>query len=48
LEGLVGIILSSVKGMLLLLAVGLIVAAAVLFVVDVVYSLHAIKIDIDA
>jgi hypothetical protein len=48
LEGLVGIVLSTVKGVFLLFSVGLIVAATVLFVVDVIYSLHAIRIDIDA
>ena len=47
LEGLIGIVLSTVKGIFLLLSVGLIVAATVLFVVDIVYSLHAIRIDFE-
>jgi hypothetical protein len=48
LEGLFGIVFSPVKGVFLLLSVGLVVAAAILFVVEVVYSLHAIKIEIGA
>jgi hypothetical protein len=47
LEGLLGVVFSTIKGVFLLLSVGLIVAATVLFVVDVVYSLHAIRIDIE-
>lgn len=47
LEGLIGIVLSTVKGVFLLLSIGLIVAATVLFVVDVTYSLHALGIDIE-
>jgi uncharacterized protein DUF2721 len=47
LEGLMGIVCSTVKGIFLLLSVGLIVGATVLFVVDVLYSLHAIRIDIE-
>lgn len=48
LEGFLSVVSSTVKGVFLLLSVGLIVAATVLFVVDIVYSLHAIRIDIDA
>ena len=47
LEGLIGLVFSTIKGIFLLFSVGLIVAATVLFVVDVLYSLHAIRIDID-
>ena len=47
LEGLLGVVFRTVKGIFLLLAGGLIVAATVLFVVDILYSLHAIRIDIE-
>jgi len=47
LEGLIGVAFTAVKGIFLLLSVGLIVAATVLFVIDVLYSLHAIRIDIE-
>jgi hypothetical protein len=47
LEGLTEILLSRLRVVLLLLSVGLVVAAAVLFVVEVLYSLHAIRIDIE-
>jgi len=47
LEGLIGVSFTAVKSLFLLFSVGLIVAATVLFVVDVLYSLHAIRIDIE-
>jgi hypothetical protein len=47
LEGFLGIAVGGVKGLLLLFSIGLVVTAAVLFVVDVLYSLHAIKTDIE-
>jgi len=47
LEGLFGVVLGTVKGVFLLLSVGLVVAATMLFVVEVIYSLHAIRIDIE-
>jgi hypothetical protein len=47
LEGFIGIILSNLKGLLLLCSVGLVVVGAVFFIVDIFYSLHAIRIDIE-
>jgi len=47
LEGLFGVVLDTIKGVFLLLSVGLVVAATMLFVVEVIYSLHAIRIDIE-
>ncbi len=46
-EGIAGIDLNVLKGSLLIVAVGLIVVAAVLFVVEITYSLHALRLDMD-
>jgi hypothetical protein len=47
LEGLTGLDLLILKELLLVLAVGLIVVAAILFVIEVTYSLHALRLELD-
>ena len=47
LEGFAGVDLPTVKGILLLVSVGLIVVAAILFVVEITYSLHALRLDLE-
>lgn len=47
LEGFTGASLSNIKGFLLLLSVGLVVLSTLLFVVDVLYSLNALRNEIE-
>jgi hypothetical protein len=47
LEGLTGLDLLILKELLLVLAVGLIVVAAILFVIEVTYSLHALRLEME-
>ncbi len=48
LEGLADISLAAVKGLLLLLSMGLVVVGAFLFVIEVRYSLHAIHLEVES
>lgn len=47
LEGFTGIVLSSIKGSLLLCSVVLVLVGAGFFIIDIFYSLHALRIDIE-
>ncbi len=47
LEGLFGVGFDWLKATLLVASVGLVVAAAVMFVMEVTYSLHALKIELE-
>ena len=47
LEGLAGVALFEVKAFLLIVSIALVVVAAVMFVVEVTYSLHALQIELE-
>lgn len=46
-EALFGFQAFTIKALLLVLSIGLVVAAAILFVIEVTYSLHAVEIEIE-
>ncbi|HEX3037169.1 MAG TPA: DUF2721 domain-containing protein [Thermodesulfobacteriota bacterium] len=47
LQGLTGFALDGVRGFLLILSVGLVVVSTILFVIDILYSLAAIKNEVE-